>query len=660
MPRHLDMQDLFAHNLDFFKSHHPHIYQKLKAYQLQNITLDLDDSGELNLFIAENKKQIYPNNPRVALAEQVKLYPMASCWLGNTISHTPDRFLQKSYTSKIISPFQSQVDNFTGDVTKPIGIMYVIGLGLAYHLTALIKQYPINQLVIIEPDLDSIYASLHSIDWPSHYQLAKEYGCQIHLFVNQGPDALILYLSNLVRQHGKYLTCNNFYYQHFSNQLASQFTQAIKQLYQYHLAALGFFEDEQISMANTVFHLNSNTPLLSRAQKTSINLPPAFLLGNGPSLDAQLNFIKAHQDQVMLISCGTTILTLQKYHIVPDFHIEIERTHQTTQLYQERLNRDYTAKVTLICLNSVDVAVCALFKDAYMALKSADTGMLIAKEHLKEDMQILPSCTPTCVNAGLSFSIHFGFKEIYLLGVDLGVLDEAKHHAADSFYFDKGAANWLNQQKIAKEYFPVKGNFRKTVKSSRLFDFSKKSIENLLRIHPDINVFNFNDGALIAGATPLQLAAYQAPREGKTSPNKTSIKDQLLSTYFNVPNLQAAITEAEIKERYLKGTIQMLQTSLASKPITHLDSVKTILEEVHENLYPSVHNQMTEVGFSLIGGTILNFLNCIWLTCLLAKDEKAIQQAYGQGMALFEAFAQHCRQCLQTQPLSTDTYLVQA
>ena len=87
---------------------------------------------------------------------------------------------------------------------------------------------------------------------------------------------------------------------------------------------LGFFDDEQQGFAHTIHNINAGYAFFSHGADIE-NLPPVLLIGNGPSLDSHVNFIRQHQADSIIISCGTALSSLAKVGIKPDFHVEMER-----------------------------------------------------------------------------------------------------------------------------------------------------------------------------------------------------------------------------------------------------------------------------------------------------------------------------------------------
>ena len=69
------------------------------------------------------------------------------------------------------------------------------------------------------------------------------------------------------------------------------------------------------------------------SQKNSVNSHktysqnmPAIIVGNGPSLDKEIDFLRKNQDNFVIFCSGSALKPLYKAGITPDFQVEIERS----------------------------------------------------------------------------------------------------------------------------------------------------------------------------------------------------------------------------------------------------------------------------------------------------------------------------------------------
>ncbi|MDX7825481.1 6-hydroxymethylpterin diphosphokinase MptE-like protein, partial [Aeromonas caviae] len=102
----------------------------------------------------------------------------------------------------------------------------------------------------------------------------------------------------------------------------------------------GFFDDNVYALAHSHTHLQDGTPFLKRERDTGLAATlPVFVVGNGPSLDQSIDFIRQHQHQAIIIACGTAVSALHKADIKPDIYVAVERTKSSAD-FLRILNAD--------------------------------------------------------------------------------------------------------------------------------------------------------------------------------------------------------------------------------------------------------------------------------------------------------------------------------
>ncbi len=233
-------------------------------------------------------------------------------------------------------------------------------------------------------------------------------------------------------------------------------------------------------------------------------MPPdavAFVLGAGPSLDYAFEKIREYQDRAVIFSCGSTIGALAREGIVPDFHVEIERTKYTYDTLAE-VDRSFLKRTVLIANNPLWTDCFKLFKKGYMFLKLNDTGAILLEP---TGAPIIWHTGPTVTAAGVALAAEFGFKEIYLFGVDLGSKDPKKHHSEKSNYYDPDSM--LSKIKVDLD-IPLPGNFGGQVYANRWFMQTKYAIEMTIK-KKGVKVYNTSDGVKIEGAVPLPIEFFR-------------------------------------------------------------------------------------------------------------------------------------------------------
>ena len=223
---------------------------------------------------------------------------------------------------------------------------------------------------------------------------------------------------------------------------------------------------------------------------------PTFVVASGPSLENDLDAIRQHQSNAIILSVASALRPLLDAGITPDFHVELENVYITPKLIE--LSKDYDlSKNRLVAAASVEPEVLDYFDHAILYAREALSSYPIFASGIEETLS-LPG--PTAGNAALSFALESGFRDIYLFGLDLGTRDPARHHTRGSFYDSADAPAHLDQYDIG-----IPGNFVDTVWTSRPFFSAQINADDLIRTvgqHADVK--NCSDGARLNHAKPLR------------------------------------------------------------------------------------------------------------------------------------------------------------
>ena len=286
----------------------------------------------------------------------------------------------------------------------------------------------------------------------------------------------------------------------------------------------GFCEDEIIGISHTLANISDNKAaiLLEKAKKYKKE-QPVFIIGNGPSLDNDLAYIKANQENVIIISSGTSLKPLLNYGITPDIHVEQERPKSIYQWVKKIGYEELLKEIPLLCLNTVYPGILNLFKQPYVMLKAGDAGTSFIHDFVSDKYLELFFCNPTVTNASTSGAVAMGFKEMYLFGLDYGFKSEKEHHAKGSIYQDIENFTMTGD-------FKVPANFGGELFTRRVFDSSRGVLEMLLEQNPTVKCFNASDGAAIKLTTPMRSQNFP---KFKSIKNKKKIVESYLQSCFD-------------------------------------------------------------------------------------------------------------------------------
>ncbi len=422
------------------------------------------------------------------------------------------------YDAKIQKLIGNKVEPESLRETKHIPALLLVGLGFGIHLELLLQRYEIQNLIIL--DVPAFFRlSLYYLDWEKIIEYFSKPGRSLNLIVH---DKLIMEqrlelafeeLLRTIQQLNPGVFYWSYYFEHLKYNPPMRVLEWFSSVPAFQELFHGYFDDELWSLRWTLEKIKKKIPLYYPQEK----VPPgsvAFVIGAGPSLDYAIDKIREYQDKAVIFSCGTAISALQRAGIVPDFHVEIERTKYTYDTLLE-VDRNFLKQTRLIANNPLWTDCFKLFKKGYMFLKLNDTGALFLEP---TGPPIIWHTGPTVTAAGVALAGEFGFEEVYLFGVDLGSKDTESHHSKLTNYYNP--KSFLSKSNIEFD-IEVEGNFGGKVKTHRWFLNTKYGIEQTIK-KKGIKVYNTSDGAKIEGAVPLPIEFF---RLEKSTDKATAIKN---------------------------------------------------------------------------------------------------------------------------------------
>jgi len=372
----------------------------------------------------------------------------------------------------------------------------------------LMERTQFDYTYLIEPSFQNFYCSLYCTDWKSIIEKIDEQNGVLIFQLGASYQTFIDDLYQVSQDIGAFSLTKCFCYQHYPSKSTGELIQQFyERLFEMH-SGYGFYNDATTAIAHTVHNAARGMMLLKKGgnKLNKFDRFPIYVVGNGPSLDESLNFIKETKEHAIVIASGTALHTLLKHDIVPDFHTLVERPKSTYDNLLKSLPKQTYKKLNLLTLNLIYPDVVPLYNWVGMAGKGIDAGgdllnFTLLNEKSKS-LAYLLFCNPMVSNTSLSYAVHLGFKQIYLFGVDNGYAPDGRHHAKDSDYY----TGPLKSIKMHKAPHKLEGNFGGTVMSSNLLAMSARQMGRLLVNYGKrlgVECYNVGEGAKVEGALPL-------------------------------------------------------------------------------------------------------------------------------------------------------------
>ncbi len=681
----LELEVMFQSNMAFFKQAEPSLVSAFSNYQPKSIKLTFHQSAYVSLLNElDIPTDVYPESPKTFSQEFVKKYlakaehynvdiPFMDILGGDQDVHICELNAIASLLKEVKPDTQSNEAgaNLHTTLTRPlpdyVPLLVVIGTGMGYSIQTLTRSRKIGQLIIVEPNSDLFFASLHTTDWAEVYSSVQSNGGELELIVGnvgqQDSGEQLSKITNIMIDHfhlhlsriGLHYLANMYLFSDISSRETEAFKTKLFKNIPLWVGLLGYFDDERISLAHTVKNIHKNIPVfcqqplppdLAKDQRKTINsieLGPAFIVGNGPSLDKAQNFIKEHQPNAFIFSCGTAISALENMGVKPDYHVELERTKPTVEWLEASSTPEFRKGITLLALNTVHPEGFDLFDKRGMCLKGNDLGSLYVANTRPDgnDFVHLGLANPSVANTGLAFAIALGFKTIYLVGVDLGFPVGSQHHSSLSVYYN---IKEKNVDDIYVEAFedpnnrPLPANFGGTVMSAPLYNYTRQVIEKILRLNPEVSCCNLSDGVKIDGAIGKR---YEEVEITDLCENKQVLADQLFDIRFGQVPMISQTDETKVHSSFSSYEELSLQLEdVFESSVNSISQAYALLSEHNLLFLESKKEESKQLSCALLEGSV----HCFTLAlsrCLSQSDEEA------KTFTLFEKAIGHYQQFLR-------------
>ncbi|WP_111976536.1 6-hydroxymethylpterin diphosphokinase MptE-like protein [Algibacillus agarilyticus] len=615
--------DVFQKNLTAFKYYFPDIHEEFKNYQPKNWLPIKAADGEINIIQKETLIAYYGNSPKkesILNYEHFSQYPNKD---GLVLGYTGTKLKQYLHYQLVASTEKllKEVEEDVGDLPETLKSLIIFGVGLGYQIEHLLSEKKVEKLFLCEPNRDFFYASLFATDWAGI--LEKVDKAEGRLYINVGDDGSNLF-RDLLRQFyavGPYILANTYFYQcYYNSELVKAVAQLREQL-QIVISMGEYYDHARYGIAHTTETINRHYPFLAKNPEKLISFNeknvPIFLVGNGPSLDSLIEVIKEWRDQAIVVSCGTALMPLYKNGITPDYHAEIELNRSTYDWCCRVGDFEYLKNITLLSCNGIHPDTCDLFKDVLIAFKDGESSTVSALEILGADnFEELQYAFPTVSNFAINLFTKIGFNQIYLMGVDLGFVDNKNHHSKQSGYYQENGKEMFDYAAKNNTSIVIPGNFRPTVFTKQEFKVSKAIIEETLASQK-VDCFNCSDGARVIGSIPLKgdLILLTNSHTDKTNALR-SLRHNVFKDADPEQNYQDRFNakfQAEVLKNELTVFIEKSQQS-----ITCIEDVERLIEEQKTLLFTSYQHGKSLL-FYLLYGTV-NYINATFTKCLNTPD----------------------------------------
>lgn len=499
-------------NLQWFAEQFPGMHQQLLSYEVLS-TLEDEGDGWYNLDLSGQK--LYSPSAKEFITNQLDAFEGAPFRI-KMAPMQPSSF--DRYASNCLHRVIERIDKAGIQMSQTIPAtqsyyVIVFGAGLGAHLETLVEKTKCQALIVVEPNLEFLAQSLNVFDWQKLHDTMVERGGYLNVITSDSPDQIFMKIKNDIRLTNPCSMDGTILFTNYNNPLFPHMYQRLHSDIHLILSGLGFYFDETVMLANTHENLRSGTAKMVRFTRDKIKAYPVFIVASGPSLDKDMEWIKANQDKAIIIACGSAIMPLLRNEVQPDFTVEIENIPELHPMMVDTVKYVDVSKVHLLASTTIDPRVPKFFDQTSYYFRPA---LSCYPTFARPEDEPMENGSPTVTNAALALAQSFGFREFYLFGTDMGSKVQGLAHSKHA---------WQNSDEGCevdiKFNIPVRGNFGGTVYSYQDMNWTRDELELAIRhFHKGRFYYNCSDGAYIKGT----LAKHSRSVKLKDQPFKKAVE----------------------------------------------------------------------------------------------------------------------------------------
>ncbi len=367
--------------------------------------------------------------PLSYLKQSISQHPLPSAFEqllsknGNPILRYEGLYLHSKYRPDEEGARWVEEQCKTHPLDKPNSTIILLGIGLGYHVDALLQRCHCR-IILIELVSGMLQAlvSLRNPSWAEDVLICN----------TQDKTKIISFLESAIHEDEAsrtqiliHPTLTKPNAQMYAT-LFEQLTGVLKRKIQNHLTTLGFGYRWHANILQNLSHLKNVLPLTSGLLVTS---KPVVILGAGPSLDEHRSMLQHHRKEITVIATAPTLGFLHQLNLVPDWVVSVDPGYANRH-HTRWLNRFSEKPTRILTTLSAHPDVFEYFQHAHYLFH---TGLPLE--------QLLLSCSNvpympiqgTVTMAALQFAIKYSTLPIILLGTDFSFVRGMYHYHGNAF-----------------------------------------------------------------------------------------------------------------------------------------------------------------------------------------------------------------------------------
>ena len=614
----------YQDNMSYFQKKHPTLYNKLLALETilgdgsykQNYDLQYND-GYFDVIELSTNTPLYNTNSQKfsqELTDKItykkddqtfKSYRKVTFGeKTRELIKTQNAYTQFSTTAQISDYYYEHTDHSMS--MKTIEKFIFLGVGLGLHIEQTIKKFNLQVVLIVEDNVELFRLSMFTINYKD--------------ILNRS-EAYFSIAENRTEFH---TTFNNYFTKAFFKNQYIKFT-IFSSLYEEKIQEIrsllitrpeATYTHERLLVKNkrVIDKVNKKYKFLNLTKKdneTFFSDKPWLVIGAGPSLYNNTEWLVKNQDKFVIITAFTSLNTLKRVGVKPDIAVQIDENDFTTDEMLKKLDDLSFLDDTLIFFTA---SVSKLLFDAFEQ----------ENIYLHEDRTKYKLASSTLAVASVGETIYtlallYNVENIYLLGIDLALGDDGKTHTPDHFKAttltnkpdDKDEEN--KDFQLSNTTIDVKGNFRDIVQTTPLFALSIPVINYKTKNHRSQNqtIYNLSDGAYFSDMIPLKTSQLNLDKtidKTKLSKELKEFFDGYCTKELDEKERDALkCREAQIQDYY--KVLETFKNSPHANPDIFMASYIKFVSDMCNHKCTFELNELITIYFLKVASYVDDFLN---------------------------------------------------
>jgi hypothetical protein len=528
------LQEIFLSNLEYFKTNHNHLYQKIIDFEklnIENYSIEFVDN-HFELININTHEKFYKKDPFIEAKTRINNFDISNAFALIKL----EKYEKRNHYENEINAYEfinDYIKEFGNESKIDIRKFVFIGTLLGVHLNDFHNFLKNDVYLIIEENIEIFKLSMFMTDYKT---LSKD--SKLFFIINEPEDNFNIIVEDFLSYKNEFNNLIHFELahetnNHLVNKLSLIFTQSSEMRYpfsEYLLSLKRGFKYFSKS-ENKIINLSKNNDFL--------NDKKVIFLGAGVSLAKNLEWLYLNRNNFIIVASSAVLKHLQILDIYPDIIILIDG-QKDCMMNQFKVNKSFYE-------NSIILASIKIDEELFDNLENKNCFFMQNSLELFDNYGYLTGVTVGDI--GINILNKLGTKELYLLGVDASIDSKTgKTHIGTHQSSRKVDLNNIDSEAVhfKKSIIYVKGNFQKEVPT---FLEYCDMIENIdLQIeHLNMKIFNLSDGAYFRNTIPLQ------PKDFDNTQIKEINKIEFRNNFFeNLKNISKTSLNEKDKKDILK------------------------------------------------------------------------------------------------------------